>query len=103
MIVDFSEDTKNLLERLISALSPKTEIISEPVKIVKPTIQVKDDQEKETDEKVTLTMIRTLIQEKAESGKTSEIVKALGKYGAKSATLLDEENYSSFYKDLKNI
>ena len=51
----------------------------------------------------TLTEIREMINEKAGQGKTAQIVKLLSKYGAQSASTLEEENYDAFFTDLKEL
>ena len=97
MVVDFSDESKALIEKLIDALK-------------KPTIQSSDAvvheqaaPEEKSDNKISLTQIRETINEKAGQGKTASIVKLLDGYGAQSASTLSEDNYSAFFTDLKEL
>jgi len=119
LIVGFDDETKELLRQLIAALSIPAKIHLADVGEIKPTytgprekVEVKHDagkQEtikfpvKKTDETVTLTMIREMINAKVGEGKTDKVVKCLNKYGAKNASTLDEEHFAAFFEDLKDL
>lgn len=119
VVVDFSEDSKELLKGLISAItSAFAPVIAQAPVAAQPaqqqTKQVlqadlfppikKEEPVVKTDEAVTLTMIREQINIKADKeGKTAEIVALLGKFHAQNASSLDPENYTMFYNELTHL
>jgi len=124
-VIEFSEDSKNLIKDLIKALTnqpaPVVNITTtpsaaaapvakaetpKPVQTPKPApVETPKAAEEKTEEgnTVSLTQIRELINLKAGEGKTAKIVSLLGEHGAKNASSLAEENYTNFYNQLKNL
>ena len=103
-VIEFGEETKDLLRQLIAALTPGEIISGKPATMV--VVKAKEEKpikEAEETEEVSLAEIRTMIQEKASGGKSAAILKLLEKYDVTTASALDESHYSAFYTALKKI
>lgn len=99
---DFSDEAKQFLTDLFSSNRQQIESIREEPAIVNK-VSKKNTTETSSNEEISLTQIRELIQSKAEEGKTDEIKQLLSKFSAKSASTLSAENYVSFYKQLSKL
>lgn len=102
VVVDFSEETKDLLRSLIEVLGKSPAPVKQ-IAAAQPAPVATAPVVKTTSTTVSLTEIRELINEKAGQGKTAAIVKLLGNHGAQSASTLAEENYDAFFTDLKEL
>lgn len=115
VVVDFSEDTKSLLERLITAISnssgqtvaatpaPAPVVNQAPAPIVNQAPAPVVNQAPAVSTDTLLTSIREMINTKATEQKTEGIVKLLGQFGAQNASSLLPENYQAFYDQLKAL
>lgn len=118
VVVDFSEDSKELLRGLIGAITSSfapvvvnaaapgatkqvfQADIAAPIKAATPAPAATPPPPTAN---TLLTSIREMINTKAGEGKTAEIVALLSKYGAQSASTLEAEHFQGFFDDLKNV
>jgi hypothetical protein len=112
IVIDLSEDTKELLREAIKAFvqffAPPTIVeekttqaeAKEESKEVKELTKAPKQAEKAT---VSLTQIRELIQAKAADQKTTAIVALLKEFSASNASSLAEAHYVDFYEQLKDL
>lgn len=116
--VDFSESTKNLLRDLVDAMlissnnlrdaHLKSNTKTEKIEKSKPEVSHvhvsnSNTQSAPVSSSVSLTKIRETINVKAGENKTAAMLELLGKYGATSASTLQEENYDEFYEALQKL
>jgi len=112
--IDFTDDVKDLLRALTSALNnrpaPIINLTGAPVVApdMRPTSTATSNlpvpEPKQTIEPtISLTQIRTLISAKMAEGKTNSVAALLTRHGAKNASTLEEDQYSSFYTNLLTL
>lgn len=120
LIIDFSDDVKDLLKSLLVAIgSSQVKIptattvvpkIASPVEQAPAVTKAPVEQARVVEKapvanqvQIGLTQIRELINEKATNGKTNKIVELLKEFGASNASTLDASHYGDFYNKLNLI
>jgi hypothetical protein len=116
VVVDFSDDTKNLIKLLIAAISaaPVAQA-KEPyskaapmqsVPVAQATTNAVAEQAElfpEAQTGTSLTEIRSVIQLKVSEKKTNAVVSLLSEFGAANAQSLEQKDWDSFYAKLQNL
>ena len=94
IIIDFSDDVKELLRSFLGATPAIPAIVVAAVAEVLKPIEIAPTKV------ISLTLLRETINSKIAENKTSLILSLLASFGAASASTLPKENFEAFYDHL---